>query len=90
MQIIPADAERGGKQSWSEWVGGYSVAISRAVKTIEHEAAVENQRTTGHGSNDSGGGGGGRARTTKSPAATAKRPVGKTKISADQVDALMR
>lgn len=31
----------GGKQSWSEWIGGYSVAISRAVNKIEHEAAVE-------------------------------------------------
>ena len=32
-----------GKQSWSEWIGGYSVAISRAVNKIEHEAAVESQ-----------------------------------------------
>ncbi|KAK7181304.1 hypothetical protein PSPO01_12598 [Paraphaeosphaeria sporulosa] len=31
-------------KSWSEWFGGYSVAISRAVKTIEAEAAVESQR----------------------------------------------
>jgi hypothetical protein len=31
-------------KSWGEWFGGYSVAISRAVKTIEAEAAVENQR----------------------------------------------
>lgn len=31
-------------QSWGEWFGGYSVAISRAVKTIEAEAAVESQR----------------------------------------------
>ncbi|CAO2655240.1 Nn.00g103040.m01.CDS01 [Neocucurbitaria sp. VM-36] len=32
-----------GKQSWSEWIGGYSVAISRAVNKIEHEAAMESQ-----------------------------------------------
>ncbi|KAJ4356560.1 uncharacterized protein N0V89_004594 [Didymosphaeria variabile] len=31
-------------KSWGEWFGGYSVAISRAVKTIEAEAAVETQR----------------------------------------------
>jgi hypothetical protein len=31
-------------KSWGEWFGGYSVAISRAVKTIEAEAAVESQR----------------------------------------------
>lgn len=31
-------------QSWSEWFGGYSMAISRAVKNIEAEAAIESQR----------------------------------------------
>ncbi|KAL1606432.1 hypothetical protein SLS60_003836 [Paraconiothyrium brasiliense] len=31
-------------KSWGEWFGGYSVAISRAVKTIEAEAAIETQR----------------------------------------------
>ncbi|KAH7083740.1 hypothetical protein FB567DRAFT_499190 [Paraphoma chrysanthemicola] len=43
-----------GKQSWSEWIGGYSVAISRAVRSIEHEAAVESQSNSGTGA---GGGG---------------------------------
>ncbi|KAF2011442.1 hypothetical protein BU24DRAFT_426526 [Aaosphaeria arxii CBS 175.79] len=33
-----------GKQTWSEWFGGYSVAISRAVQNIEAEAAVEAQK----------------------------------------------
>lgn len=37
-------AESGGKQSWGEWFGGYSLAISRAVKNIEAEAAIESQR----------------------------------------------
>ena len=37
----------GGKVGWGEWIGGYSVAISRAVKRIEHEAAVEAQRPGG-------------------------------------------
>ncbi|KAF1847036.1 uncharacterized protein K460DRAFT_363149 [Cucurbitaria berberidis CBS 394.84] len=36
-----------GKQSWSDWIGGYSVAISRAVNKIEHEAAVESQNAGG-------------------------------------------
>ncbi|KAJ4290595.1 hypothetical protein N0V90_010813 [Kalmusia sp. IMI 367209] len=31
-------------KSWGEWFGGYSVAISRAVKNIEAEAAIESQR----------------------------------------------
>jgi hypothetical protein len=38
----PSDNE--GKQSWGEWFGGYSVAVSRAVKNIEAETALESQR----------------------------------------------
>ncbi|EDU48487.1 conserved hypothetical protein [Pyrenophora tritici-repentis Pt-1C-BFP] len=38
-----------GKQSWSEWIGGYSMAITRAVGKIEHEAALEAKRTAGGG-----------------------------------------
>ncbi|KAF2787479.1 hypothetical protein K505DRAFT_257607 [Melanomma pulvis-pyrius CBS 109.77] len=34
-----------GGKSWGEWFGGYSVAISRAVKNIEAEAALETQKT---------------------------------------------
>jgi len=36
-------------QSWSEWFGGYSMAISRAVKSIEAEAAVESRKSTSRG-----------------------------------------
>jgi hypothetical protein len=78
LEVIPAEME-GGKQSWSEWIGGYSVAISRAVKNIEHEAAVESQRAGG------GGGGGGKKKST----AAGKRPGVKTKISGEQIDGLM-
>jgi hypothetical protein len=50
----------GDKKSWSEWIGGYSVAISRAVGKIEHEAAVESGRVdTGR---KGGGGGSGKKR----------------------------
>ena len=31
-------------KGWGEWFGGYSMAISRAVKSIEAEAVVESQR----------------------------------------------
>jgi hypothetical protein len=58
MEVIPAE-DANGKQSWSEWIGGYSVAITRAVKSIEHEAAVESQRAGG-----SGAGGGAKKKPT--------------------------
>lgn len=80
-------AEVGGKQSWSEWIGGYSVAISRAVKNIEHEAAVESQRA-GSSSAAGGVGGGGGAKKKKSNAA-GKRPGVKTRLSGEQVEGLM-
>jgi hypothetical protein len=75
MQVIPAD-EGGDKKSWSEWIGGYSVAISRAVKNIEHEAAVESQRVGSGGAKKAGASG-------------KKRPGVKTKLSGEQVDGLM-
>ncbi|KAF1957969.1 hypothetical protein CC80DRAFT_592435 [Byssothecium circinans] len=31
-------------KGWGEWIGGYSMAISRAVKNIEAEAAIESQK----------------------------------------------
>ena len=37
------ESKEGGK-SWAEWVGGYSVAISKAVRNIEAEAALETKR----------------------------------------------
>lgn len=70
-------AEVGGKQSWSEWIGGYSVAISRAVKNIEHEAAVESQKA-GNSSGGGSAGAGGQAKKKKSNAA-GKRPGVKTR-----------
>jgi hypothetical protein len=86
-----------GKKSWSEWIGGYSVAISRAVKNIEHEAVMESQsqrattgakKTAGTGAKKSaggkGGGGGGGV------SGTGKRPGVKTRLSGEQVDGLMR
>jgi hypothetical protein len=72
-----------GKQSWSEWIGGYSVAISRAVKSIEHEAAVESQRVA---TNSTGGG----APAKKKKAGSGnKRPGVKTKLSGEQIEGLM-
>jgi hypothetical protein len=41
-----ANDSEGGK-SWGEWFGGYSVAITRAVKNIEAEAALEAQAAGG-------------------------------------------
>jgi hypothetical protein len=85
MEIVPAEAE-GGKKSWSEWIGGYSVAISRAVQSIEHEAAVEST----HGSGTRGGGGTARKSTGGGVGASGKkRPGVKTKMSGEQVDGLM-
>jgi hypothetical protein len=60
----------GGKKSWGEWFGGYSVAISRAVKNIEAEAAIESQRVGATSASAAG--------TAKKPA----RPKGKTSAKA--------
>ncbi|KAF2646429.1 hypothetical protein P280DRAFT_464651 [Massarina eburnea CBS 473.64] len=40
----PSMETRPERKSWGEWIGGYSMAISRAVKNIESEAAIESQR----------------------------------------------
>ena len=77
----------GGKQSWSEWIGGYSVAISRAVKNIEHEAAVESQRAGNAGTGS--GTGGGAKKKGNTPAKSGKRPGVKTQMSGEQVEGLM-
>jgi hypothetical protein len=82
MEVIPAE-DADGKKSWSEWIGGYSVAISRAVKNMEHEAAVESQRA-GAGSMSASGGA-----KKKAIQGTGKRPGVKTKMSGEQVDELM-
>lgn len=72
-----------GKQSWGEWIGGYSMAISRAVKTIEHEAAMEAKTERP-----------GQARGTSTPkgsgtGAKKNRPAPKTTLSGEQVQGLM-
>ncbi|OSS44675.1 hypothetical protein B5807_10565 [Epicoccum nigrum] len=74
-------AVEGGKLGWAEWIGGYSVAISRAVKSIEHEAAMEAQRPGVAGGKSVRGGaeGGGRR----------KRPGVKTALSGEQIEGLM-
>lgn len=78
-----------GKQSWGEWIGGYSMAISRAVKTIEHEAAMEAGAKSERPSAAS------RTSTNKAvpKAGGAKkkkeRPVPKTTLSGEQVQGLM-
>jgi hypothetical protein len=84
MEVIPAE-DADGKKSWSEWIGGYSVAISRAVKNIEHEAAVESQRAGAGG----GGAGGSSGPKKKAVQGTGKRPGVKTKMSGEQVNGLM-
>lgn len=84
--------EEGGK-SWGEWFGGYSVAISRAVKNIEAEATIENQkagsgRPTQAGRTTSTPGGGKKAAVGASGAA--KRPKARQgNLSSEQVQGLM-
>ena len=61
MSGLEVTKETEGK-SWGEWFGGYSMAISRAVKSIEAEAAIESQRgQTGTGGGAGGAGGGRRS-----------------------------
>lgn len=52
----------GGRKSWSEWIGGYSVAITRAVGKMEYEAGVESReggdgRSGGRDKGEGSGGG---------------------------------
>lgn len=85
LEVVKDDGADG-KQSWSEWIGGYSMAISRAVKNIEHEAAVESQ-PVGAGGSASGGA---RKTTTKSGKRPGnKRLPSKAKVSSEQVEGLM-
>ncbi|CAG5182836.1 uncharacterized protein ALTATR162_LOCUS10359 [Alternaria atra] len=80
-----------GKQSWSEWIGGYSMAITRAVSKIEHEAAVEAQRSGGSGSTSANrpAAGGRRTSAPTSKKVAGKRPAAKTTLSGEQVHGLM-
>jgi hypothetical protein len=81
-----------GKQSWSEWIGGYSMAITRAVSKIEHEAAVEAQRSGGSGSGSGSArpaAGGRRTSAPMSKRAAGKRHAAKATLSSEQVHGLM-
>ena len=76
----------GAQQSWGEWIGGYSMAITRAIKTIEHEAAMEAQKPSqGRATNSSTSGGRASAGGTKKKG----RPAAKTSLSGEQVQGLM-
>jgi hypothetical protein len=93
---VANNAEGGGKQSWGEWIGGYSMAITRAVGKIEHEAAMESQRVANGGGSGSGGGSSrpaaGGARRGSAPGTKkvgGKRPPAKAQISSEQVNGLM-
>ncbi|RMZ71148.1 hypothetical protein GMOD_00005659 [Pyrenophora seminiperda CCB06] len=86
------------KQSWSEWIGGYSMAITRAVSKIEHEAALEAKRSGGGGAGTNTGTGRNapatdRKKTTptakKAGVPTGKRPAAKATLSREQVHGLM-
>ncbi|KAI4652382.1 hypothetical protein J4E93_002584 [Alternaria ventricosa] len=78
-----------GKQSWSEWIGGYSMAITRAVSKIEHEAAVEAQRGGGSAGASRPSAGGRRTSAPTSKKAAGKRPAAKATLSGEQVHGLM-
>ncbi|KAI4665630.1 uncharacterized protein J4E78_003092 [Alternaria triticimaculans] len=78
-----------GKQSWSEWIGGYSMAITRAVSKIEHEAAVEAQRGGGSASASRPSASGRRTSAPTSKKAAGKRPAAKATLSGEQVHGLM-
>ncbi|KAI4699963.1 hypothetical protein J4E81_003996 [Alternaria sp. BMP 2799] len=78
-----------GKQSWSEWIGGYSMAITRAVSKIEHEAAVEAQRGGGSTGASRPSAGGRRTSAPTSKKAAGKRPAAKATLSGEQVHGLM-
>ncbi|KAF2873838.1 hypothetical protein BDV95DRAFT_354448 [Massariosphaeria phaeospora] len=81
----------GERKTWGEFFGGYSMAISRAVKTIEAEAAVEGQKAGTAGAKAP-------APAKKAPAAKAsskptpkaKRPAMKGGLSSEQAQGLMK
>ncbi|KAH9877811.1 hypothetical protein J1614_003028 [Plenodomus biglobosus] len=78
----PKDA--GGTQSWGDWIGGYSLAITKVVKSIEHEATMESQ--SGSATSTQSG------RTPGAP--NKKKNAGKRsppmmKLSSEQVHGLM-
>ncbi|KAL6709201.1 hypothetical protein ACN47E_002017 [Coniothyrium glycines] len=72
------------KQSWGDWIGGYSMAISRAVSKIEHEASMESQRVQQQQQQQQQ-----QAPGMKKTSAGAKRPSARAKLSSEQVHGLM-
>lgn len=78
---VEVSREHGG-QTWGEWFGGYSMAISRAVKNIEAEAAIEGQRQAGQAER---GGGRGAERRGQRPGMRARQ----ANLSAEQAKGLM-
>jgi hypothetical protein len=76
--------EEGGK-SWGEWFGGYSVAISRAVKNIEAEAALESQKAGAARPNQGNTG----KKAAANTSGVAKRPKARQNLSTEQVQGLM-
>jgi hypothetical protein len=96
--VAKTQVEEDGKQSWGEWFGGYSLAISKAVKNIEAEAAIESQSTGSTGAKrPSQGARRASAPSTSKPKASGagtagKRPPMKARagnLSSEQVDGLM-
>lgn len=93
---------QGEGKSWGEWFGGYSVAITRAVKSIEAEAALETQRADGKRPTQAGRTASGKSAvvkptTTKTNAGavskTGNRPPLKPRagnLSSEQVQGLMK
>jgi hypothetical protein len=78
LSVIPQEQSEEGTKSWGEWFGGYSMAISRAVKSIEAEAAIESQRLSDTGSKTSAGATGGNTGRTSQ----GNTPRASTKASA--------
>lgn len=73
----------GSGQSWGEWFGGYSMAISKAVKNIEADAALETQKAGAKRSAQAGRRSS--APATKSAAKpAAKKPTAGTAAKASQ------
>ncbi|KAF2746131.1 hypothetical protein M011DRAFT_468991 [Sporormia fimetaria CBS 119925] len=81
--VVKREGSGEGKQSWGEWFGGYSMAISRAVKNIEAEAAVESApvNSTARKAGKTGGTAGSRNTSGKAGVGGGKRQKGTAKGS---------
>ncbi|CBX96537.1 hypothetical protein LEMA_P108020.1 [Plenodomus lingam JN3] len=81
--------EAGDRQSWGDWIGGYSLAITRAVKNIEHEAAMESHKDWSVGTARSTQLGRTENKTPVVKQNAGKRSPVKAKLSSEQVHNLM-